>query len=504
VLRSSLFTRTMLGAVASLAALAAAPAAHATVELIAIGKLDGNLLDKSKETAAPLENGAPGNLLGGLGSGIGYAGCHTFLAVPDRGPNAISYNKSIDDTASYINRFQTLRLHLKDAPKGSALPFTLTPKLIDTTLLHTSDRLVYGAGSAYNVPNGAPKLNRENHTNYFTGRSDNFDPTHLSTYPLDARFDPESIRIANDGDSVFISDEYGPYVYRFDRKSGRRIATYKLPDTFAVSTLAPVGDTEISVNTSGRVANKGMEGLAISPDGTTLFGAMQSPLIQDGGTNAQYTRIVKIDIRTGRTTQYAYPLTNIGSASKPKYPTISDVLAINDHELLVDERDGKGLGDDSTAVFKQINRIDLTGAQDVSQASGEKGLAPYAVKKTLFLDIVAALTGAGYNANDIPAKIEGIAFGPDITVHGVKKHTLYVANDNDFIGTVTDTNHPAGIANPNQFFVFAIDAADLPDYVAQRLPGVSKNGRDHDHDDVCGRDDDDDHGHDHDHDGHGH
>jgi len=495
VLRLRPVTRTALGAIASLAALAAAPAVHATVDLIAVGQLDGHLLDKSKDTAGKLENGAPGNLLGGLGSGIAYAGCHTFLAVPDRGPNAISYNAAIDDTASYINRFQTLRLHLKEAARGAPLPFTLAPKLVDTTLLHTSDRLVYGTGAAYGVPNGAPKLNRDDHTNYFTGRSDNFDPAHLSTNPLDARFDPESIRVANDGDSVFISDEYGPYVYRFDRRSGKRIATYKLPDTFAVSTLSPVGNTEISVNTQGRVANKGMEGLAISPDGTTLFGAMQSPLIQDGATDGQFTRIVKIDIRTGRTTQYAYPLTNIGTTAKPKYPTISDVVAINDHELLMDERDGKGLGDNSTASFKQFYRIDLTGAQDVGQASGQSGLAPYALKKTLFLDVVAVLTKHGYNANDIPAKIEGLAFGPDITVGGVKKHTLFVGNDNDFIGTVTDTNHPSGIANPNQFFVFAVDTADLPDYVAQRLPGVSKDR----HDDVCGRDDED-----HDHDGHGH
>ncbi|MEI6001887.1 esterase-like activity of phytase family protein [Paraburkholderia bengalensis] len=500
MLRSRLITRTVIGAIASLAALAAAPAAHAKVELIAIGKLDGNLLDKSKETSGKLENGVPGNLLGGLGSGIGYAGCHTFLAVPDRGPNAVSYNAAIDDTASYINRFQTLRLHLEEAAKGAALPFTLTPKLVDTTLLHTSERLAYGTGAAFGVPNGAPKLNRDNHTNYFTGRSDNLDPTHLSTYPFDARFDPESIRVANDGASVFISDEYGPYVYRFDRKSGRRIATYALPDAFAVSALSPVGNDEISMNTSGRVANKGMEGLAISPDGTTLFGAMQSPLIQDGGTNGQFTRIVKIDIRTGRTAQFAYPLTNIGTPSKPKWPTISDVLAVNDHELLVDERDGKGLGDDSTAVFKQIFRIDLTGAQDVSHASGQSGLQPYAVQKTLFLNVVDALTGAGYSANDIPAKIEGIAFGPDVIVRGVKKHTLFVANDNDFLGTITDTSHPAGIANPNQFFVFAIDDADLPDYVAQRLPGVSKSG--HDHDGVCTREDDRDD--DHDHDGHGH
>lgn len=466
-------------------------AAHAGVDLIAIGQLSGLTGDRSKETAAPLENGVAGNLLGGLGSGIAYAGCNTFLAVPDRGPNAVPFNSAIDDTASYINRFQTLRLRLKESAAGAALPYSLTPKLLDTTLLHTSDRLTYGTGAAASVPNGAPSLNRRNHTNYFTGRSDNFDPAHLSNYDRDARFDPESIRVSNDGESIFISDEYGPYVYRFDRRSGRRVDTYKLPDMFAVSTLSAVGNDEISMNTSGRVANKGMEGLAISPDGKTLFGAMQSPLIQDGGTNAAYTRIVKIDLRSGKTTQFAYPLTNIGTAAKPKYPTISDVVAVNDHELLMDERDGKGLGDNSTAAFKKVFHIDLTGAQDVSHASGEAGLAPYAVSKALFLDVLATLNAHGISATDIPAKLEGLAFGPDVMAGGVKKHTLFIVNDNDFIGTVTDTNHPGGIANPNQFFVFAWNASELPGYVAQRLPGVGNDwrGRGHDQNDsVCGPD----------------
>src|SRR5581483_8053918 len=104
--------------------------------------------------------------------------------------------------------------------------------------------------------------------------------------------------------------------------------------------------------TSGRVANKGMEGLAITPDGRTLIGGMQSPLIQDGGTSGRFTRIITIDRHSGATHQYAYPLTNIGTAKKPKYPTVSDILAINDHELLVDERDGNGRGDDSTAAYK--------------------------------------------------------------------------------------------------------------------------------------------------------
>jgi hypothetical protein len=61
-----------------------------------------------------------------------------------------------------------------------------------------------------------------------------------------------------------------------------------------------------------------------------------------------------------------------------------------------------------------------------------------------------------YNANDIPAKIEGLAFGPDVVAGGVTKHTLFIANDNDFLGTITDTNHPAGVDNPNRFFVFCV------------------------------------------------
>jgi len=90
----------------------------------------------------------------------------------------------------------------------------------------------------------------------------------------------------------------------------------------------------------------------------------------------------------------------------------------------------------------------------------------------LFLDVVGMLTAYGYNANDIPAKLEGITFGQNVKVGGVTKHTFYIANDNDFIATITDSNHPNGIANPNQFFVFAFDDAELPGLVKQRVAQV--------------------------------
>jgi hypothetical protein len=464
------------GDLASSSADLSAPA----IDLVAIGKISGTRADRSRATADPLENGVAGNLLGGLGSGLDYAGFGIFLAVPDRGPNAVAYNPATDDTSSYITRVQTLFMHLERSAPGSALPFALAPLLLDTTLLHSDRPLHYGSGSDVGLGAGAPALNHARHTHYFSGRSDNFDAATRSTDPDNARLDPESVRVSRDGRHVFISDEYGPHVYEFDRFTGRRVRSFALPAVLAVPTQNPRGDVEIAGNTVGRVANKGMEGLAITPDGRTLVGAMQSPLLQDGGTAAQFTRIVTIDVRTGQMRQYAYGLTNIGTAKKPKYPTVSEILAINDHEFLVDERDGKGLGDDSAAAFKNIFHIDLAGARDVTGIAGEANLASAAVAKTLFLDVVAVLTSHGIAATEIPAKLEGITFGPDVVVAGQRQHTLWVSNDNDFLGTVTDSNHPAGIDNPNQFFVFAVDPALLPGLARHRH-------RDHggDRDDDC-------------------
>lgn len=488
-----MFKKTLL--LRALAAAALIPAAHASVDLIAIGSISGAYEDLSTKTSAPLENGIPGNRLGGLGSGLAYAGGMTFLALPDRGPNAKPYNALVDDTVSYIPRFQTFRLALAPSDAGSTLPFTLTPTLRKTTLLSSPTPLVYGTGAGLGnridgvtpIGSGAPALNTGRHRYYFTGRSDNFDPAQPSTNALDARLDPESIRVSNDGERVFVSDEYGPYVHEFERATGKRVRSFKLPANLAVTKLSAQGAVEIASNPVGRIANKGMEGLAITPDGRTLVGFMQANLEQDKKGSL---RIVTIDTYTGATHEYAYSLTD-GSG-------VSEILAINNHEFLVDERDGSGRGDTplltdtaSAAKIKKLYVIDLDGARDVSAISGD--LSAYAVTKSAapFLDIVAKLTAAGTDPRLIPSKIEGIAFGPDITVNGATRHTLFVANDNDFLATVADplklpTDATRGmVANPNQFFVFAFDDRDLPRFVPQRMNDERERERDRerDHDD---------------------
>jgi hypothetical protein len=441
-------------------ALFSAPQSQAQIKLLATGTLDqsraGSFADLSGLTYT-LENGAPANSLGGFGSAICYASGNTFLALPDRGPNAMPYDSNIDDTASYINRFHTISMDLEPNTSGTGLPFTLTPTLRASTLLWSFSPLVYGTGDGV-VGSGAPRINNF-FQHFFTGRSDNFDPKHNSGDPNDARFDTEGMRLSNDGRSVFISDEYGPYVYQFDRFLGVRLRSFQLPANFYVTNLSSMGANEISGNTSGRVANKGMEGLAITPDGRTLVGIMQNALIQDANEGAtKLLRIVTIDIFSGRVThQYGYLLT-AGSG-------VSEIVALNDHEFLVDERDGTGReanvppGNSTNAKIKQLFKIDLDGAVDISAMDGTTASAN-AVPKTLFLDLVKMFSANGIALDEIPSKIEGVSFGPDVKEGKTTLHTLWIANDNDFVQVVNDVNGNP-IANTNQFFVFGFTDADL-------------------------------------------
>ena len=187
---------------------------------------------------------------------------------------------------------------------------------------------------------------------------------------------------------------------------------------------------------------------------------MQNALIQDaslGGAAKNLLRIVTIDIRTGTTHEYGYLLTN-GTG-------VSEILALNQHEFLVDERDGKGRGDNgSKAKVKQIFKIDLANAVDITDTDGLTAATSFAVpkSKTPLVDVVSLLTAPPLSLDPtlVPSKIEGIALGPDVFNGRTKLHTLWVANDNDFEKTVPDANG-VQVDNPSQFFVFGFTDADL-------------------------------------------
>jgi len=149
-----------LAATAALALLGVGKA-NAQVKLIAKGTLtesSAGLFADLSGLDYNLENGAPANLLGGLGSGMAWGFGDTFLALPDRGPNAVSFDSLVDDTVSYVPRFHTIKMNLQ--PSSGSLPFTLMPTLEATTLLYDASPLFYGSGSGLGVGPGVPVINR--------------------------------------------------------------------------------------------------------------------------------------------------------------------------------------------------------------------------------------------------------------------------------------------------------------------------------------------------------
>ena len=84
-----------------------------------------------------------------------------------------------------------------------------------------------------------------------------------------------------------------------------------------------------------------MEGLALTPDGRTLVGIMQSALQQPDLTkkpgNVTTLRIVTVDLRTRATHEYLYLLDDPDRTST----AVSEITALSATHFLVDERDGK-------------------------------------------------------------------------------------------------------------------------------------------------------------------
>lgn len=425
--------------VALVAGLMLSATAHAAITYIGRNPFLGNTRDLSCLIGAH-EDGSPTNAFDGFGSGIAYTGVPgRYLFIADRGPNASSWNSAVDNTTTFRTRAHTVAVSL--TPTANPDQYTVGLTLTNTTLFRGNDNLTnfIGLSSA------------------FVGA----DPT------ANLRLDPEGVCVGPDG-SIFISDEYGPVVYRFDA-TGRRVHAYTLPSKFHITTPAPRGTLELPPgNTKGRQANRGMEGLAITPDGTKLYGMMQNALIQDGALNANNgriglnNRILEIDIASGATREFVYTLANASNGC-------NEMVAVSATQLLVIERDGRvGVN----AQVKRLYLIDIANATDVSNVTNlpTTGLPAgvTAVAKTLFADFI---TGAGiepvsYSAfrsaftqtvtlDLFPEKLEGLAFGPNLPDG---RRTLLISIDNDFLGTANDV------------WAFALDASDLPGYSPQQFP----------------------------------
>jgi hypothetical protein len=253
-------------------------------------------------------------------------------------------------------------------------------------------------------------------------------------------YDSEGLVALPDG-TFWVSDEYGPYITHFDANGNElgRLTPYPNSPDNASHRIIGYLPPELAY----RLKNKGMEGLTLTPDGSTLVGVMQAALQQPdlGSTkagNVAATRIITINLRTFKTKQYLYLLDDPKTTGDGN----SEITALSNTKFLVDERDGNF----EPFAQKTLYEVDLNGATDVSGLT-IGGKSPEAFVGTAGTNAaLTALTAAGINvAQKQPFvnvgtlvsqldptgaffshdKVEGVA-----TSDGGK--TLYLSNDDDF------------------------------------------------------------------------
>jgi len=264
----------------------------------------------------------------------------------------------------------------------------------------------------------------------------------------------------------WIGDEYGASIYHFN--SSKQIDGQLILPA-ALIPHKPAGTTNFNgTPTNGRRDNQGMEGVAQSPDGTKLFGLMQSATIQDSGSGNEgryNTRLLVYDI-TGSDTptdpiaQYVIQLPRIdtdGNGSVDRTGAQSSILALNDHQILILSRDGNGRGATGSPVFKSILLADLNGATNIDGAYDAEGnqvspsgtllpaITPMSWTEALNLlgklDLnISEVEKFGLNFNTAPGDInsicekwEALSLVSAQDPANPNDYFLFVGNDNDFL-----------------------------------------------------------------------
>jgi hypothetical protein len=412
---------------------AAAPALAQHTQLIGVARVPSDARDSLSET------------LGGFGSAMALVpgSWHTagksfeasLAMLPDRGWNT-------HGTSDYRARLQYFALSL--TPESGA-PGTE----IGLTLSYTSSLLLRDAAGTATTgldPSGIRPA-----------------ASGLPDLPLAANghvsLDGEALALPADG-TIWVSEEYGPYIYHFDA-AGKMLTAIRPPEAVIPRRGGQenfsAGETVKGEPDSGRQNNQGFEGMSVAPGGKTLFVISQSALVQDLDpanvkTTRRNVRLLEYDIAGAPRLlhEYAVQLPLYADGNRQNVAAQSEMLALNDHQLLLLCRDSGGgfTGKRDASAYRTISMIDTGGASDIAGRFDGAGqaIAPGGnlradirpARMTPLLDIndnaelarFGLHNGAPNNAKDLYEKWESMALVP-AGVAG--DYFLLVGSDNDFI-----------------------------------------------------------------------
>ena len=417
---------------------------------VAIGRIPANQRDKFGETF-------------GSGSGMSidtknwtrnadgtYKG--SLWLLPDRGYNVVG-------TTDYRARLNTIDIHLTPVAPGATPPAGkeqsgIDAKLADTMLL-TDNKGADTTG-----------LDPVNGTRHAEGDMPLLPEASSGKVSLD---NEAIVRLPDD--TMFISDEYGPYVYRFSA-DGRMMSATTPPDAllpmrhgavnFASNNPGP-GESAPDPKdpTSGRQNNQGFEGMSLTPDGKFLIVVLQSATRQDGGDSGstrENTRALVYDASDPAhlklAHEYVVPLpvfTN--EKGKRAVAAQSEIIALSPTSFLMLARDsGNGYGQKGEkSLYRSIDIVDISAATDIAgskfdadQPVAPKGVLDPSVKAATvsqFIDVNDSAdlarfglhNGAPNDRNNLSEKWEAMSLASVLDPKLPNDYFLFVGNDNDFI-----------------------------------------------------------------------
>ncbi|MDB6132687.1 MAG: outer rane autotransporter barrel domain protein [Verrucomicrobiales bacterium] len=334
------------------------------------------------------------------------------------------------------------------------------------------------------------------YVNSYTGQPTPGAPNQTFTGINKLAIDAEGLALKPDG-SGYVSDEDGANVYYFNANK-EITAVITLPA--AVQPHTAGGDPNFISTTApadGRRNNQGLEGVALSPDGSRLFTLLQSGTVQDSGSaqqNRLYTRLTVYDVAGNATpdaplSEFVLQLPtytqNGGGTAVNATAAQSEIISLDNNRLLVLSRDGNGQGSvaGNPSVYKSVLLVDLNvGAPtDIAGTASDgvgglvttsPGMLNPAITQLSTVEALNMLNNTQLDKFNISLdlggpnqvtqltlgeKWEGMSLVSANDPAAPDDYFLFIANDNDFLtsdgqmvgpgGTLVDynafVNHPA-------------------------------------------------------------
>jgi hypothetical protein len=341
----------------------------------------------------------------GVGSGMSFAerlpdGALVFWAVGDRGPNA--------DAPKFAAKEGDKAKEAKIFPAPEFVPKFARLKVADGKAEVIEVREIRDSS-------GRPVSGRPLDKGAVGSTGETPLDLDLKVLPFDPEgLDPEGIDVDRKDGSLWLCDEYGPFLINLDPATGNIRKKY-----------AP--GQGLPAELAARQPNRGFEGLAVTP-GNKVVAAVQSILDNEGdlkASKAPFIRLVELDPATGAVRTLAYPH-DVDAYKSSAAAKIGGLQAVTDTKfVLVEQAKGK-----DGKMRNVLYLVDISGATDISgktapdgrplesaadlAALSAMGVTP--ATKTRLVDLV----DLGWTAE----KAEGIAL--------VDEKTLAVSSDNDF------------------------------------------------------------------------